>query len=160
MALQDRVSISQAGVDGVLRGEISQLVSMFGKESQLEEQFDAPLCLDFFIGTLTDLMESEQATVLVAYHDSQAVGLFIFLTVPHPFTGLMVSQELVWYVHPEFRGTSIGPRLFQEFERLAKEYGSELAMMVHLKNSMPERLAKFYVKKGYLETETTYTKRL
>ncbi len=70
----------------------------------------------------------------------------------------MIAVETFWFVAPEHRG--IGIRLFNAFEKWAKDNQCSKTAMIHLTDSMPERLEQLYLKRGYRLIEKHYVKDL
>jgi GNAT superfamily N-acetyltransferase len=83
------------------------------------------------------------------------LGALIF---PDVNSSDLVATEMFWYSDKNARGCGLA--LFSAFERWAKENGAKHAIMVHLSNSMPEKLRRFYGKKGYCEVDTHYMKEI
>lgn len=75
-----------------------------------------------------------------------------------PNTGRMVATEFFWFVRMRLRGCGI--RLYREFETWARDNGCQDLRMVHLMDSMPEELDRFYKRNGFEEMEIHYTKEL
>lgn len=70
----------------------------------------------------------------------------------------LVAYEQFWFVSQDFRGE--GWRLYRPFERWARNSGCKQIQMVHLADSMPDRLAQFYENIGFKRTEIRYSKEL
>ena len=83
------------------------------------------------------------------------IGLILF---PALEDGVMTTTEAFWFVDEKSRGG--GLKLFITAEKWAKESGSKRMNMIHLTNSMPEKLKSLYEKKGYKMIETTYQKEI
>ncbi len=69
-----------------------------------------------------------------------------------------MAIETFWYVGEEFRGK--GTLLFQAFEEWARRNGCDACAMIHLSDSYPETLEKFYVRNGYELVEKHYVREL
>ncbi len=75
----------------------------------------------------------------------------------HPyFKDKLVASELMWWVPPDKRGTSLGARLFKRYEQWARDNGAQ----VILADCLDNRVANFYQKLGYTETQRTFMKEL
>lgn len=83
------------------------------------------------------------------------IGLILF---PALEDGVMTTTETFWFVDKESRGG--GMKLFIKAEKWAKENGSKRMNMIHLTNSMPEKLKSLYERKGYKMIETSYQKEI
>jgi len=90
----------------------------------------------------------------------ELVGLIGGYTAPNPFNAEMETVETFWYVKPEHRKGLGAIRLLQAFEDEARERGSVCVSMVHLSNLNADAVRRLYLRRGYLETEVVYRKRL
>lgn len=70
----------------------------------------------------------------------------------------LIAEELFWFMRPDTRGG--GVRVYRAFEKWAKAHGAVSLQMVHLLDSMPEKVARFYHAVGFKAVETRYTKTL
>ena len=134
---------------------LSGLAESFHAEVQLPARFERRA----FIKSWEKLLSSRAGTIFVS-EDNQAemkamLGALIF---PDINSSDLVATEMFWYADKSSRGCGLA--LFSAFERWAKESGAKRAIMVHLSNSMPEKLRRFYLKKGYHEVETNYIKEI
>lgn len=109
----------------------------------------------------------DQACLLVAEdRDGAVVGGIGLLALPHPFTGQMYADELVWWVEPEHRGTLVGPQLLRVGEDWARTHGITLIKMVApmVKNEdgryVPAPIGTWYERHGYRPCETSHYKEL
>lgn len=110
----------------------------FEKGYQLDEKMVEALCANAKVF-------EESGAILVATLGS------------HPyFKGKLVASELMWWVPPEKRGTSLGVRLFKKYEQWARDSGAD----VILADCLDDRVATFYEKMGYSETQRTFMKEL
>lgn len=83
------------------------------------------------------------------------IGLILF---PALEDGVMTTTEAFWFVDEKSRGG--GMKLFLKAEKWAKESGSKRMNMIHLTNSMPEKLKSLYERRGYKMIEATYQKEI
>lgn len=83
------------------------------------------------------------------------IGLILF---PALEDGVLTTTEAFWFVDEKSRGG--GMKLFIKAENWAKESGSKRMNMIHLTNSMPEKLKGLYERRGYKMIETTYQKEI
>lgn len=74
--------------------------------------------------------------------------------------GTLYAVETFWFVHPQYRKLGIGVDLLNAFEAWAKAEGCKKVAMVHLVDSYPEVLKKFYEGVGYKLIELHYAKDL
>lgn len=77
---------------------------------------------------------------------------------PDLYSSDIVVEELFWFVCKDSRTS--GPKLYWRFEGWAKEHGAKRLQMVHLLDSMPEKVGRFYAREGFEPIETRYSKDL
>ena len=95
----------------------------------------------------------------VAESDGDIVGILAGVVT----AGLLnpsdvVAYQHLWYVKPEHRVGTIGPRLLREFERWAKARHANYIAIGANHGFDPERVGAFYAHCGYTEYETHYLK--
>lgn len=95
--------------------------------------------------------------IFVALGDGQPVGMIALLACDHPISGDRYGDEIVWYVEPRYRDSTIGPRLLREAEAWARASGLTLLKMVAPAHS---DVGPFYARLGYTEVETAWAKNL
>lgn len=88
----------------------------------------------------------------------EIVGTIGGVAYPDPYSGEAVATEFFWYVRDGHRGG--GMRLYRAFEDWARAKNCTQIRMVHLTDSMPEKLRAVYIKLGYTAIETHYGKPL
>lgn len=69
-----------------------------------------------------------------------------------------MAVETFWYVPPQYGHLGIGPQLFKAFEEWAKEQKCDYTAMIHLADSYPDSLERWYIRKGYKLAEKHYIK--
>jgi len=105
---------------------------------------------------LVDWFISEQL-VLVAALDDMLVGIVAGIAADQPWSGVRVMEEAVWYVEPEHRAGSIGPRLLRGFEEESLRFGCAMVKMVAPQAST---VGTYLGRHGYVPLETVYTRNL
>ena len=113
--------------------------TIFGKSGyKLDEHY-----AQYLINTSTVLEDGE--------------GIVIARVDHHPyFKDKVVASELVWYVPPEKRNSSLGYRLFKKYEQWAKDNSADIIMV----DCLDDKVAKFYESQGYKLVQRTYMKEL
>lgn len=102
--------------------------------------------------------EGERACMLVAQdRDGAIVGGIGLLASSHPCTGQLYADELVWWVEPAHRGTSIGPHLLKAGEDWARQQGATLIKMIA---PIASDIGRYYERQGYHAIETAFYKEL
>lgn len=104
----------------------------------------------------------EHGFMLVAELDEDVVGVIGCVVTPAPFpmdSSQKLCVERLWWVEPEYRGSSVGPRMHKAAEEEAKQQGAARMVMTELATSPPE-VGEYYIKDGYALAETMYFKEL
>ncbi len=113
---------------------------------------------DSVAGLATGLIEND--VFFVAEHEGALVGMVGVMLVPFLFNrDHLFATEIVWWVAPEVRGTSVAARLLDVIEVPCRERGAARIQMVHMPNSPPQAAA-LYERMGYARSEISYTKDL
>lgn len=85
------------------------------------------------------------------------VGMLAIVALPHPLTGVPIAEEIAWWVEPEHRNSTIGPKLLRSAEQWATTNGANVVKMVAPAGST---VGEFYERLGYRPVETAYIKRV
>jgi GNAT superfamily N-acetyltransferase len=108
--------------------------------------------------SLTAMVESPDAIVLVAEEGGEIVGMAGGVTYPLYFNrGHRSGQELFWWVRP---GCRVGGKLLEALEGEARLLGCQSWAMIALDKIEPELMGRLYRRRGYRASEHTYMKRL
>jgi GNAT superfamily N-acetyltransferase len=134
--------------------ELFPLAEFFWKEGSLPGKFDPAV----WLGTWHRFVDSGIGVVLGLEKDNRIIGALGAIKYPDPNDGAIIATELFWFVHPNHRGG--GVLLLDRFEQWAAKSGCQRATMVHLENSMPKVLGRFYRLRGYRPIETHYLKEI
>lgn len=113
---------------------------------------------DRFCEVWKNLMDLGAGAIFAADSDGEIVGAIGGLAHREIYGDRIIAEEFFWFVRPEFRGA--GVRLYRRFEQWAREQGAREIQMVHLFDSMPEKVAKFYLHSGFEPVEMRYVKAL
>lgn len=105
-------------------------------------------------------MSSGMGFVSAGWDDDVLVGAAGGLIAPDATDGKVVANEMFWFVSQKHRRGSLGLRVLEEFEAVAKSRGARRVSMVHLANDVGARLAKTFVRWGYRPIETHYIKEI
>jgi len=135
------------------------------------------LCLEFYKSSpYKDLPESiemidEEIRKYLHSEPSQNVILLLVDSLGHPrgilaggmssipFSPMKVAYEGVWFVEEAYRGKE-AIQLLYIFEYWANKHGADVINMNLLNNEFKDPLTKLYLRKGYVEAETSFIKRL
>jgi len=112
-----------------------------------------PDALEALVGQVLEL-----GYIAVADVDGRLEGMLAVVELTNPISGDPYADELVWWVEPDARSRSIGPKLLYSAERWAHGRGLPLIKMVAPVGALA--VAQFYRRRGYEPVETSYMKRL
>lgn len=85
------------------------------------------------------------------------VGMLAIVALPHPLTGGIYAEEIAWWVEPEHRHGTLGPKMLRSAEDWATRNGAKMCKMVAPAGS---QVGAFYEHIGYRAVETAYIKRI
>lgn len=111
-----------------------------------------------FIETWRNLLSLGMGVIYIAERDGVPIGAIGGVKHLDVNSSDIIASEFFWFVDPLERGA--GLRLYDAFEKWAKANGCSHIHMVHLADSMPGKLERFYGRKGYRIMEVRYTKEL
>jgi GNAT superfamily N-acetyltransferase len=98
---------------------------------------------------LSCLMPTQECFMLIAERDGKPAGMLGGIVTDHLLSGVRYAGDLAVYVAPEYRGTSILPRMLREFERWAVENDATEITLGVTTEIHPERTAALYERNGY-----------
>lgn len=136
--------------------EILKFAKAFMKASPYRLMtFDPKKGKDF----LTSLIDSplSEGVVLLALKDGKPVGFLVGVASQPVFSSNKFSMELGWWVEPEHRGCRGALLMYAAYEDWAKRVGCSHIQGAYLPGVSPD-LDKFYKKRGYVLTESSYVK--
>lgn len=99
-----------------------------------------------------------QGIILIYESEGQIKGALGGLLHTSLYGQELIAEEFFWFMRHDSRGA--GVRLYAAFEEWAKKQGAACIHMVHLEDVMPDKVAHFYLSRGYEPIETRYEKRL
>ncbi len=134
-------------------GGLLNLAEEFHASSRFINAFEG----DKFIAIWGHLMTCG-GVIFADYRDGFPVGMLGGFLHRDAYSEKFIAEEMFWFVARGARGAGVG--LYRTFEAWAKENGASDIHMVHLLDSMPAKLARFYIGQGYEAMETRYLKRL
>jgi len=114
--------------------------------------------LERFVNFWTSIIQEGIGVVFVFEKDGELQGALGGMRSADLYSGTSYSQELFWFVRECYRGA--GLQLYRAFEKWSREQGCNEIRMIHLSDSMPERLARVYNYLGFEIIETHYSKTL
>lgn len=87
----------------------------------------------------------------------ELVGMLALIALPHPLTGQIYADEIAWWVDPEHRGGTLGPKMLRAAEDWATTNGANMVKMVAPAGST---VGSFYERIGYRPVESAFIKRI
>ncbi|HEY2605567.1 MAG TPA: GNAT family N-acetyltransferase [Paraburkholderia sp.] len=119
--------------------------------------------LDHFREIWTQLLDGGGGVIFADFDESGAshgaiTGLLGGVIHRGIYGDQLIAEEFFWFVRESHRGG--GVRLYRRFEQWARERGAASIQMVHLFDSMPEKVARFYLRAGFKPIEMRYAKAL
>ncbi len=135
----------------------------FSQAEALFKEFVSESLQDFGVriekAALTKTMQELVNTCLVLENgNGNLIGLLAGKIINEPMSGAKIFQEVVWYVLKAHR--KYGLLLIKAMENRLKDEGIKAMIMVHMGNSMPEKLARLYERMGYKHLECHFFKRI
>jgi hypothetical protein len=106
-------------------------------------------------------MAQQYGYLWLAYVDDEPVGLLMAVKEPNIwFPEAHELRELVWYVLPEHRDSSIGGRLFLAYCQKAEQLLKDQKIQGYFTTKMATTAGIDLEKRGFRQTESTYIKEL
>lgn len=128
---------------------------------EMSTRFNASSIYRRLFPTTPERLE-ELAVLLITDHklwvaevDGAVVGMLGLAVVPHIMTGLIYGEEVGWWVEPEHRHRSAGPRLMHTMECYVRQNRLHMVKMLAPADSS---VGDFYRKCGYQAIETAWIK--
>jgi hypothetical protein len=116
----------------------------------LEQRDDEQL--GAFVGNILEF-----GIVFVAESELRLVGMLAALPITVPMTGDILVDEVAWWVAPEQRAGSVGPRLLAALEsEVRTNYKCVLKMIA----PWGSRVGTYLERRGYRALETSFVRRL
>jgi hypothetical protein len=141
-------------MDAVPIGDLAALGAKFFAEAKIPGNFN----VEHFLDQVEGFFGTGQFCIFALMKEEKMVGALGGLIFPSIFTGEASSIETFWYTDPDHRGpSSFG--LLREFETWAISSGVTMIHLAHME-LQPDRMADFYVRRGYQKLETVFVKRI
>lgn len=126
----------------------------FYASSKVLKRFDP----DRFVSLWTGLLDNA-GVIFLLEQDSAIAGALGGVVYPDAYSADLVATEFFWFVREGHRGRG-GISLYRSFEDWARDRGAAEIRMVHLVDSMPDKLERFYTHAGFERAEVIYVKGL
>lgn len=139
--------------------DVMEMTVNFIKESPYSNvPIDESKVADVVVGFMTSPNEK---TVILAVDEktNEAVGLISGCISEHLFNRERTAFEVTWWVKPEHRGAKVSLKLFGALEYWARKMGcSYIQFGAAQGTEYSDKVAKLYVRNGYIPTEATFLK--
>jgi GNAT superfamily N-acetyltransferase len=132
--------------------DLAVIAENFYSSSEFLNDFN----MEVFKKSWSMFLNDGDGVIFVSRKDGEITGTIGGCKYPDPNSGEMLATEFFWFVNPESRGD--GLKLLKTFEKWAEEEGCKKVIMVHLSDSMPEKVKHIYERFGYKAAETHYIK--
>jgi hypothetical protein len=155
MTQESQTSVEIKFVEADKLDSITPLAKQFWQEGNLMGNYDEAS----FVSNWTNLINQNIGRIIGAYRGNKLIGILGFVASKDPNDNALVSQEMFWFVDPQYRKGE-GLLLLNAYEKIATDIGVKRIGMVHLSEIHSDKLAKLYTKRGYKITETHYIKEI
>ncbi len=119
---------------------------------------DLGIDAEHFMDSWKQLLASQMAVIFLHEQDGELRGAIGGVAYPDINSGWLQATEFFWFVPVSCRGG--GLKLYQEFEKWARQMGCVQIRMVHLMDVEPLKTAKVYMRLGFRAIEMAYAKEL
>jgi GNAT superfamily N-acetyltransferase len=113
----------------------------------------APAAVEALMVAVIAQQNSIIGVVFVAELDGRIEGMLGLVALPHPMSGQLCAEELAWWVEPEHRKGTIGPRLLVTGIDWCRQ---KMARVLKLVAPAGSTVGTFYRRWGAVEVETAY----
>ena len=133
-------------------GQLATIADNFYSSSEFLNDFD----METFKASWSTLLNSDMGVIFVSRKNGEITGTLGGCKYPDVNSGELIATEFFWFVNPESRGE--GLKLLKTFEKWAHDEDCKKVIMVHLSDSMPDKIKHIYERFGYKAAETHYIK--
>jgi GNAT superfamily N-acetyltransferase len=128
---------------------IKGMILKFAENSPIADQVSE----DKLSALIENFISNGQDKIILLHGEA---GLIAGMVTPFIYGNGLVATELVWWVEPDKRKSSVGKELLKAFEFWANKIGCKFVVM----SSLDEEVGKFYEKNNYVLRERSYIKGL
>jgi GNAT superfamily N-acetyltransferase len=157
---RDRATVVMLGLQFHAESPYSRLLAVDAE--RLGAQFDIALELGIVVVAERDNVPGPAGPELVGF-----IGL---AALDHPLSGERFAEEIGWWVAPEYRSGTLGPRLLRWAEDWARQHGCAFLKMSAPAGDLVDDgkgrryeqtpLGRFYEQRGFRPIETAFFKRV
>ena len=113
-----------------------------------------PFCPDHVASIIAQYISDPSRLAVVVLNENSVVGVLLAHTCLSAMAPILISQEMVWWVNPTFRGRA-PLKMLNIYEDWATQKGCKVIGMVGLNDPQIHRL---YERRGFVLTENHYMK--
>jgi GNAT superfamily N-acetyltransferase len=121
-------------------------------------RFLGKFCIGRFCEMWTWLLTGGDGVIFADEREGEIVGVIGGIVHREVYSEAIVAEEFFWFVREAYRGSGLA--LYRRFEEWARRRGAETIQMVHLRDVMPDKVERFYLRAGFHPIETRYAKEL
>jgi GNAT superfamily N-acetyltransferase len=139
--------------------EVKPVAETLGRAFYAEGKVTDPFDVNYFMQAWENYFKIGIGAMWVFESGGKIQGALGALLFPDHYSGSPIASEAFWFIDSGARGLG-GIRLLQTFEDWAVEVKAKKILMAHLQDSMPQKLEKFYLHRGFRHIESIYMKQL
>lgn len=131
--------------------DVGRLIEL-GRLMHLESRYKHLDYSETKLAALADQILNDPSTwIALVYEDEHGdiPGMFVGYVTEHFFGYDKMSCDLLLYVRPDKRGSSIGPRLIKAYETIARDLGTKDMGLGATTNIAKDRTRQLYERLGY-----------
>lgn len=136
----------------------AELDSVIPLIASFRGELGLPFDPETFVPKQKELMAQALSFMFVTMREDKVAGMIAFQIAEDLLSDLIFAVEQAWYVSESYRGGSDALRLYNAYEKFAKEQEAKKITMVHLYQGNEDGMEKFLTKKGYRKLETQWIK--
>lgn len=104
--------------------------------------------------TINNLISENKKEAIILLSEHGCLGAKVATL---PFSDVRIATELMWWMHPDYRGKREALELLDAYEYWADNVAvTDGVQMVCLSTLNPDKLDRLYRRKGYKHTESAY----
>jgi GNAT superfamily N-acetyltransferase len=139
-------------------GELARVEDAAREFYAASRMLGARFRIDRFREIWEPLLRAGAGVIFADWRQDEIAGVIGGIVHREIYGDALVAEEFFWFVREQYRGAGVA--LYRRFEEWARGRGASSIQMVHLFDSMPEKVAKFYLRSGFEPAEMRYVKQL
>lgn len=112
-----------------------------------------------YLGRLCGIAQCQGGAIWMAYSDKEPVGLLIAVNEPNMWNLKQRHvREIMWYVKPEYRTSTLGGRLFKAYQEFCENLLEQGKIHAYFTTQMSTTKSIDLERRGFRFIERTYVK--